>query len=80
MLPGVSMENKTPIDQMSFEEALKRLEELVGKLERGELSLEESVRAFEEGVQLARRCEALLDQAEQKLKLLNDDGEEPLQT
>jgi len=64
------------IDQMSFEEALAALTELVGKLESGQMPLEESVAAFETGVQLSRRCEALLDKAEQRLQILNNDNEE----
>lgn len=61
------------IDQLDFEQALARLNELVGKLEAGELPLEESVAAFEAGVKLSRRCESLLDAAEQRLQVLNDD-------
>ncbi|WP_232726710.1 exodeoxyribonuclease VII small subunit [Mariprofundus ferrinatatus] len=45
---------------------------LVEKLESGELPLEESVAAFEKGVKLSRRCEALLDQAEQRLQVLGN--------
>ncbi|OIO70153.1 MAG: exodeoxyribonuclease VII small subunit [Zetaproteobacteria bacterium CG12_big_fil_rev_8_21_14_0_65_55_1124] len=61
------------IDGLDFEQALAMLNELVGKLEAGELPLEESVAAFEAGVKLSRRCEALLDAAEQRLQVLNDD-------
>ena len=60
------------VEKLSFEEALQHLTELVGKLESGQLPLEESVAAFESGVQLSRRCEALLDHAEQRLQILND--------
>ncbi|RMG92914.1 MAG: exodeoxyribonuclease VII small subunit [Zetaproteobacteria bacterium] len=65
------MEQKN-IDDMSFEEALEQLTMLVEKLESGQLPLEESVAAFEQGVQLTRRCEALLDEAEQRLQILGD--------
>lgn len=64
------------IEKMSFEEALAALTELVGKLESGQLPLEESVAAFETGVKLSRRCETLLDKAEQRLQILNGDNEE----
>lgn len=60
------------IKKLSFEEALGQLSELVEKLESGKLPLEESVAAFESGVQLSRRCEALLDHAEQRLQILTD--------
>ena len=61
------------IEQLDFEQALARLNELVGQLEAGELSLEESVAAFESGVKLSRHCEALLDAAEQRLQVLGDE-------
>ncbi|HXH73181.1 MAG TPA: exodeoxyribonuclease VII small subunit [Mariprofundaceae bacterium] len=67
------MRSEQSIDQLSFEEALARLTELVEKLESGKLPLEESVAAFEQGVKLSRRCEALLDQAEQRLQVLGQD-------
>jgi exodeoxyribonuclease VII small subunit len=66
----VSSEND--VNEISFEQALNQLTELVEKLESGELPLEESVASFEQGVKLSRRCEALLDQAEQRLQVLND--------
>jgi len=64
------------IEKLSFEEALQQLTELVEKLESGQLPLEESVAAFESGVQLSRRCESLLDHAEQRLQILNDQDSE----
>jgi len=60
------------VKKLSFEEALNDLTALVGKLESGQMSLEDSVGAFEQGVQLSRRCEALLDSAEQRLDILNE--------
>jgi len=64
------------IEKLSFEEALRQLTSLVEKLESGQLPLEECVAAFETGVQLSRRCEALLDHAEQRLQILNDQDSE----
>ena len=55
---------------MDFEKKLGRLEEIVGKMETGELSLEDSLKLFEEGVKLSRDCNAQLSEAEQKVKLL----------
>lgn len=60
------------INALSFEQALAQLTQLVERLESGQLSLEDSVAAFETGVRLSRRCEALLDSAEQRLQILND--------
>ncbi len=64
------------IESLNFEQALERLTKLVEKLESGRLPLEESVAAFEEGVKLTRRCEALLDSAEQRLQVLGKGEEE----
>ena len=62
--------------QMHFEEAFKRLEQIVGNLESGDLSLEESMKLFEEGIGLTESCKSRLEDAEQKIQLLlkNSDG------
>jgi len=60
---------------ISFEQALEGLTKMVDKLESGQLSLEESVAAFEQGVKLSRTCESLLDEAEQRLNILDSDSE-----
>jgi exodeoxyribonuclease VII small subunit len=54
----------------SFEAALKQLEEIVGRLEKGELALEESLTLYEEGVRLSRLCHAKLEEAEGRIELL----------
>ena len=53
-----------------FETALKKLEDVVRRLEGGDLSLEESLKAFEEGVKQAAFCARKLDEAEKKVELL----------
>lgn len=55
---------------MDFEKNLSRLEEIVSKMEKGELSLDESLKLFEEGVKLSRECGAQLSEAESKVKVL----------
>ena len=55
---------------MSFEKKLTRLEEIVQKMEGGEMSLDESLKLFEEGVKLSRDCNKELSEAEQKVKKL----------
>lgn len=55
---------------MDFEKKLTRLEELVEKMETGDLSLEDSLKFFEEGVKLSRECNSQLSEAEQKVKIL----------
>ena len=49
-----------------FEENLNRLEEIVKKMENGDLSLEDSLKAFEEGIKLSRLCAKKLDEAERR--------------
>ena len=56
----------------SFEAVYKRLEETVRRLEEGGLTLDESIALYEEGMDLARRCQTLLDQAELRITTLND--------
>lgn len=55
---------------MDFEKKLTRLEEIVTKMESGDLALEDSLKFFEEGVKLSRECNTQLSQAEQKVKVL----------
>ena len=64
------------VKKPSFEEALGRLEEIVGLLEHGECGLDQSLKLFEEGARLAGQCEELLDKAEQKVNLLLANDEE----
>ncbi|MGH8251399.1 MAG: exodeoxyribonuclease VII small subunit [Steroidobacteraceae bacterium] len=56
-----------------FEASLAELEQIVARLEQGELTLEESLRQFERGVELTRGCQKALQQAEQKIRLLTRD-------
>jgi exodeoxyribonuclease VII small subunit len=58
----------------TFEAALKQLEEIVQRLERGELPLEESLKLYEEGIRLSRVCHAKLEEAEGKIELLMKDA------
>jgi exodeoxyribonuclease VII small subunit len=53
-----------------FEDALKKLEKIVSKLEDGDIPLEESLRLFEEGIRLSRFCNQKLDEAEKKVEIL----------
>jgi exodeoxyribonuclease VII small subunit len=63
---AVSRDNKGP----DFEQALGELEELVERLERGDLPLDEALQAFERGVALTRHCQACLQAAQQKVEIL----------
>ncbi len=67
--------DKSELD-LPFEEALAGLEEVVGRLERGDLPLEETLALYERGMALAGHCQALLDQAELRVTQLVGEGEE----
>lgn len=59
-----------------FEDAMKRLEEIVALLEKGELSLEESIKIFEEGMKMSRICSNKLDKAEKRIEILLKDKDD----
>lgn len=63
-------------DELDFEAALTELEALVGHLEKGELSLDESLQQFKRGVELTRRCQKILDDAQQVVEKLTDTDDE----
>ena len=66
-------------DAPDFEKSLAELEQIVERLERGDLSLDESLQQFERGVQLTKSCQAALKQAEHKVEVLlrkTSDGNE----
>lgn len=64
----------------NLEKSLNKLNQLVEKMERGNLPLEESLKNFEQGISLIRECQKTLINAEQKVKvLIKDNGEEKLQ-
>ena len=57
---------------MDFESALKELENLVSKMEDGELSLDDSLKAFERGIELTRSCQSSLEKAELRIQMLTE--------
>ncbi|GAB4170137.1 MAG: exodeoxyribonuclease VII small subunit [Wenzhouxiangellaceae bacterium] len=66
-----------PSDEPGFEQKLAELEAIVEGLESGQLELAESLKRFERGVELARECRAMLDQAQQVIEQLSDDASAP---
>jgi len=64
-------------DTPDFETSLKRLEEIVKKLETGDLSLDSALELFEEGVKLSRFCHTRLEEAERRVEILlkSDSGQ-----
>ena len=67
---------KKPVTEISpvadFEQSMLALEDLVGRMEAGDMTLEESLAAYERGVGLYRRCQGALEQAELRVRLLDD--------
>ena len=67
--------------EMTFEQKMARLEEIVAKLEKGEAQLSDSLALFEEGTRLAAACRMELDQAEQQVvKLMKGSDGAPVET
>lgn len=61
---------------MSFEAEYRKLEEILAKLEGGELTLEESLQEYEQGVGALRKCREILTSAELRIRELSPDGSE----
>ena len=68
-------DSASPSPVADFEASLDELEQLVEKMEHGDLSLEASLAAYERGVGLYRQCQAALEQAELRVRLLSDPGQ-----
>ncbi len=64
------------MEEVSFEENMDKLEEIVTELEKGELNLDQSVQRFEEGINISKQCSKILDNAEKKITILlkQDEG------
>ncbi len=67
--------SQSPVDEMSFEQAMAELEQVVGKLERGDVALDQSITLYERGAALKKRCETKLKEAEEKVAALTLDGD-----
>ncbi|MFI4898555.1 MAG: exodeoxyribonuclease VII small subunit [Phycisphaerales bacterium JB059] len=59
------------VSELSYEQAVERLEELVERIESGEIGLEASIAAYERGVALLARCRTVLDDVEQRIEQLS---------
>ncbi len=70
------IENMENENNMNFEEAMKKLEEIATELEKNDLDLDTSVSKFEEGMKLSKQCSAMLEGAEKRISILinNEDG------
>jgi exodeoxyribonuclease VII small subunit len=63
----------TTVDDLTFEQALDQLDQLVRRMESGDLGLDDSIAAYRRGAQLARFCQGKLADAEQQIQRLDDD-------
>ena len=71
------MTEEKEVGSMGFEDAMDALEELVKKLEKGDLDLESSLKVYEQAVALRERCKAILEQSERRVQKLIDGPEGP---
>jgi exodeoxyribonuclease VII small subunit len=61
-------------EKLGFEEAMRRLDDIVEAMEAGEIGIEESISKYEEAMQLAGHCRKILDQCEQRIKKIQVDA------
>jgi exodeoxyribonuclease VII, small subunit len=62
--------------EINFEQAMKELEDIAVELEKGNLNLDESVEKFEQGMELSKKCNEILENAEKRITILLKDGED----
>lgn len=67
---GIRLVMVKKTEKIDFDKSLSEIEKIVVQLESGNISLEKSLEAFEKGINLTKKCQAVLDEAEQKVKLL----------
>lgn len=70
-MSSIKNHEQNTVTALSFEEAMKRLEEIAGMLENGKATLDESLSLYEEGIALIRHCNEKLLGAEQKIRTLD---------
>ena len=66
---------ETPVTEMSFEQAMAELEQVLGQLERGDVALDQSISLYERGALLKARCETKLMEAEEKVAAITLDAD-----
>ncbi|MEP3920619.1 exodeoxyribonuclease VII small subunit [Ascidiaceihabitans sp.] len=65
----------TDVNEMSFEQAMAELEQVLGQLERGDVALDDSIALYERGALLKKRCETKLKEAEEKVAAITTDSD-----
>jgi exodeoxyribonuclease VII small subunit len=64
-------EKKNDIGKMSFEEAIKELTDIVGKIEQGKIPLQDSLEQYEKGMALIKHCKGILEKAEKRIEKIS---------
>ncbi len=64
-------EKKNDIGKLSFEEAIKQLTNIVGKIEQGEIPLQDSLQQYEKGMALIKHCRGILQKAEKRIEKIS---------
>lgn len=73
------MDKEQTTQDQTFDEAMKKLEQIVNKLEQGDVPLEEALDQFQEGITLSRYCKRIVDEAEKTVtRMVSENGEESI--
>ena len=70
-------EIKNDTSKLTFEQAIKELTEIVGKIEEGEITLDDSLKQYEKGMALIKHCRVILQEAEKRIEKISGPGEVP---
>ena len=67
---------KTDVDKLSFEEAIKELTNIVGKIEQGQIPLQNSLEQYEKGMALIKQCRTILQKAEERIEKITKEQDQ----
>ena len=65
---------KNDVGKLTFEEAIKELTDIVGKIEQGQIPLQDSLKQYERGMALIKHCRGILQKAEQRIEKISEPG------
>jgi exodeoxyribonuclease VII small subunit len=71
----VDKKKKTDVGNMSFEEAIRELTNIVGKIEQGQIPLQDSLEQYEKGMALIKQCRTILQKAEEQIEKITKEDE-----
>ena len=66
---------KTDVGKLSFEDAIKELTNIVGKIEQGQIPLQDSLEQYEKGMALIKQCRTILQKAEERIEKITEEDE-----